>query len=179
MTNWTKKRDEREHKANNKSSNNGQSDKGNGGGQYCNLFEGIQRRLDEKAEKVKKAEIFGVSDLEMNSSHTIEEVDENDENYENNRVLKQHMALLDALEAQPGKIYEKYFETENYDSHKSDQQLVSLEEKRGGAQEMDLLLELDDIILNEMNEPNFEGNTTTNQSEVSPAASDCTTTTPV
>ena len=112
-----KKRDEREHKANNKSSNNGQSDKGNGGGQYCNLFEGIQRRLDEKAEKaekVKKAEIFGVSDLERNSSHTIEEDDENDENYENNRVLKQHMALLDALEAQPGKLYEKYFETENY-----------------------------------------------------------------
>ena len=37
---------------------------------------------------------------------------------------------------------------------------------------MDLLLELDDIILNEMNEPSFEGNTTTNQSEISPAASD-------
>ena len=98
-----KRRDEQEHKTNNSSA--GQSNK-NSGGQYCNLIEGIQLQLDEKARR------FG-SDLERNS-HTIEEIDENDENFENNRVLKQHMALLDALEAQPGKLYEKYFETENY-----------------------------------------------------------------
>jgi len=142
------------------------------------LFEGIQLQLDEKAGQ------FG-SDLERNS-HTIEEIDENDENFENNRVLKQHMALLDALEAQPGKLYEKYFETENYDyqpnlTHKSDQKRASLEERRGGEQETDLLLDLDDIVLNDILEPNFEGKTTSNQSEVSPVASDwhCTTTTPV
>jgi len=127
-----KRRDEQEHKTNN--SSGGQSNKNSG--QYCNLFEGIQNQLDEKARK------FGTSDLERNS-HTIEELDENDENFENNRVLKQHMALLDALEAQPGKLYEKYFETENYDyhpnlTHKSDQKREELEARRGSEQETDL-----------------------------------------
>ena len=90
-----RKRDQQEKKSSRKSKNDKSS-------QHCNLFDGIQSLLEHK-KKVSR------SDLECN------EFREEQQLFDNNRVLKQHMSLLEALETDPARVYEKYFETnENY-----------------------------------------------------------------
>ena len=63
----------------------------------CNLYDELTQQLSVNSQKCADAEAVIC-----------------DSSSSDNRVLRQHLELLKQLESQPAKLYEKYFETENY-----------------------------------------------------------------